>query len=136
MKPFTHEDDHYYYIIHPDHIKNYIGEFMNNDGKNIYVKKQKIFKKNKLKDLKTISYHDVDNQLPFPNEFKVTHEFQKMPKFKENDDHKLDMNGLIQQNSNLIHKQDATYVDSPHWVKQVGEEEENSNINDLDHQKV
>lgn len=28
MKPFEHEDDHYYYIIHPDHIKNYIGDFM------------------------------------------------------------------------------------------------------------
>ena len=23
-KPFKHDDDHYYYIIHPDHIKNYI----------------------------------------------------------------------------------------------------------------
>ena len=23
-RPFKHDDDHYYYIIHPDHIKNYI----------------------------------------------------------------------------------------------------------------
>ena len=60
MKPFSHEDDHYYYIIHPDHIKNYIGEFMQDNSQDTN-KKQKIIKKNNLKDLKSITYHDVDN---------------------------------------------------------------------------
>jgi len=55
MKPFGHDDDHYYYIIHPDHIKNYIGEFMNDGGGNAFVKK------NNLKDMKSVTYHDVDN---------------------------------------------------------------------------
>lgn len=32
-KPFKHEDDHYYYIIHPDHIKNYV-VFENDTGCN------------------------------------------------------------------------------------------------------
>jgi len=35
----------------------------------------------------------------------------------------------------LIGKQDASYTDSPHWVAHKGEEE-NSNINDLDHQHM
>ena len=60
MKPFAHEDDHYYYIIHPDHIKNYIGEFMNDGGGNSFVRK-KVIKKNNLKDMKSVTYHDVDN---------------------------------------------------------------------------
>lgn len=121
-KPFKHNDDHYYYIIHPDHIKNYI-VFQNgtkcdnssgnceNETENDSFNYTKSFTiniteehnetlvipggkcKNDTKndsnnnsdndngdilERKSITFHDLDNSSPFPNDLIVTHEFQKV----------------------------------------------------------
>ena len=110
-KPFKHDDDHYYYIIHPDHIKNYI-EFQNdtncnnsscNSSSKNYTKMFTIniteernetivipsphpcnnetknqSDQNNIIERKSITFHDFDNSLPFPNDFVVTHEFQNI----------------------------------------------------------
>lgn len=118
-RPFKHDDDHYYYIIHPDHIKNYIvikndTECDNSTGncsKN--QTKSKTFTINITQEQnetiiipptpcgdrcknrtdnrngqnndqegvierKTITFHDFDNTLPFPNDLLITHEFQNV----------------------------------------------------------
>lgn len=125
-KPFKHDDDHYYYIIHPDHIKNYIvfqndtqcdnstgncsgnsnetnssmnytktfvfnyteernetivipsGNNCKNDSKNNSDNNHTNDDGNNILERKSITFHDFDNSLPFPNDLIVTHEFQNV----------------------------------------------------------
>lgn len=123
-KPFEHNDDHYYYIIHQIVLKNYI---VFQIGRNVIIVKPfgncenetendsfnytKSFTiniteehnetlvipggkcKNDTKndsnnnsdndngdilERKSITFHDLDNSSPFPNDLIVTHEFQKV----------------------------------------------------------
>ena len=114
-KPFKHQDDEYYYIIHPDHIRKYLklqcpncppngssgrnangggnkGGNNNGNGNGGHNGNHDSKKKSSngdaygnVNERKMIIYHDVDKSEPFPHELKVVHEFANISSSNANE---------------------------------------------------